>query len=235
MDLATATVSPQSLQRTAARVLGLLIAALAAAVAGLLAAPDSASDLPGHGVQSVYPAMIFAQVLAMAAAGVTATCLPRTARAVAVIGAVAGMQVAGIAVVASRDWYNYAGAGNASYTRAAAGSQLSLTMAAVAAAAVAACLVLYRHGPGEGDALPARAGRIVTGVVVLVGLPLLLSALVGTPVPSVVGQFALWWSLPWGVAIIATGSLRTAMARRAAGLSVAGSVLVVAAAIAAAA
>lgn len=227
MDLATATVPPQSLQRAAARALGLLIAVLAAAVAALLDAPGSASDLPAQDVRSVYPVMIFAQVLAMAAAGVTAAVLPRTARPAAVLGAVAGMQVVGIAVVASRDWYNYAGGGGASYSRAAAGSELSLTMAAVAAAAVTACLVLYRHGPGAAAALPARAGRIGAGIAVVVGLPLLLAALVDDPVPSVAGQFALWWSLPWGIGIIATGSLRSSAARWSAGLSVVGSVLVV--------
>lgn len=37
---------------------------------------------------------------------------------------------------------------------------------------------------------------------------------------TAVGQFALWWSVPWGAGIIAAGSARAPAARRAALASV---------------
>jgi hypothetical protein len=201
----------------------MLIVAMAVVAAGLLAAPASAPDLPT--ATSVYPLATLPLIVAMALAGTVAVCLPRSARVAAIVGVIAGMQVVGSAVVASRDWFNYAGAGNSTYGQAAIGSQVSLTLAATATATVIACLLLYRHGADRAAPPDPYIGRIVAGMAVVVLLPLLTWPITSGSALSGAGQIALCFSLPWGIGIAAAGSLGTATARRAALLSVAGSVV----------
>jgi hypothetical protein len=207
----------------AARLLGLLIALSALAMAGILALPASASD---YTPETVYPLMLLPAVLIIGLAGLVAAGFPGTARAVAVICSVNGVQVAGTALVATRDWFNFGGADHSSHERALTGSWLALVLAAVAVGTVAAGVTLYRCSAGRRSGSAPWPAMVVAGLAVAAGLP--ISAYVFWPGTglSAAGQVALWWSLPWAVGIYAAGVLPTKALRAAALASVAMSVAV---------
>ncbi|MFI5931419.1 hypothetical protein [Actinoplanes sp. NPDC051494] len=201
------------------------VVALTAAVAAVIAEPASRSDYArDHGVHTVYPLTALPLIALLAGAAVTVVCRPSVAREAAVICALVGSQVAGIAAVASRDWLNVAGANGSSPERGAAGSRLAAAMLVIAVGVVAVSLVLYLSGPRRHDDLMAYPGSILTGSTVAVALPMLLCLLVSHPSLTAAGQFALWWSLPWGSGIIAAGTLPTRAGRRVAAGTVALSV-----------
>jgi hypothetical protein len=176
-----------------------------------------------------YPSMLPALVAALAVAGLVAAFRPATARVAAMVAALAGLQVGGIAVVARRDWWNLAGADGASYHRAAVGSQVSVVMGAAAVAAVVVSVLLYRTGRGLHRPRASQAvDGIVAGAVVAVVVPVLLCAHWRYTSITAAGQFAWWWSLPWGIGLVAAGTVADSAARRAAALSVFVSVLLAA-------
>jgi hypothetical protein len=232
-------VSPQppALRAVPARVSGAVLALLAGTMAVLLAMPASWSDYPdGHpgsrlGVPwlTPYPSMLPALIAVLAVAGLVATFRPATARATAVVAGLAALQAAGIAVVAQRDWWNFAGADGASHERAASGSLMAVVMAAVAVTAIVVSVLLYRTGHGRHrPRVPQVVGGIVAGAAVAVGVPVLLCAhWYYTALPAF-GQFALWWSLPWGIGLVVAGTVPDSAARRTAVVSVLGSVLLAA-------
>jgi hypothetical protein len=219
-----------------ARVCGGVIAGLAGVVGVLLAMPASWSDYPerypgfrlGQAL-TPYPLMLPAVIALLAGAGLLAVFLPKTARVAAVAAALAGLQVGGIAVVARRDWWNYAGADGASYTRADAGSLLALAMAVVAALAVVVSVLLYRTVRGRHRPHAVQvAGGIVAGLVVMVVVPAMLCAHWNYTNITAAGQFALWWSVPWGLGLVAAGTVPDSPARQSAVWSVLASVLLAA-------
>jgi hypothetical protein len=232
-------VLPRRMTRpgVSARVGGGVLTVLAGVAGALLALPASWSDYadryPGFRLgltwQTPYPLMAPVLIAVLAVAGLVTALRPATARAAAMVAGLAGLQVAGIAVVVHRDWWNYAGADGPSYHRAAAGSRIAMIMAAVAVMAVVVSVVLYRTGRGSHRPRPApAAGAAGAGVLVAVGVPLLLCAYWHSPSVSAAGQFALWWSLPWGVGLAAAGAVPDPGARRVAALSVLASVLLAA-------
>ncbi|MFB9361260.1 hypothetical protein [Actinoplanes nipponensis] len=225
---------PTAVRVVPARVCGGVLAGLAGAMGVLLALPASWSDYPdrypgfrlGLPWQTPYPSMLPALIAALAVAGVVAAVRPAAARAVAVVAALAGLQAAGIAVVARRDWWNFAGADGASHQRAAAGSLLAAVLAVVAVAVVVVSVLLYRTGRGRQRPLRWQvAGGVVAGVVVAVVVPALLCAHWYYTSVTAFGQFALWWSLPWGAGLVAAGTVPDSAARQTAVLSVLASVL----------
>ncbi|MFI7548042.1 hypothetical protein [Actinoplanes sp. NPDC049599] len=197
------------------RLLGSLITLLALAVAGVLALPGSTSD---RTEATVYPLMLLPVVLIIGIAGLVAACRPATAGTVAVICAVNGLQVAGIALVATRDWLNFGGADESSYQRALVGSWLALAMAAIAVGVVVASVKLYRCRAGQRSGLPPRPAMVIAGLAVAAGLPISSYVFWHEAGLSAVGQVALWWSLPWAAGLYAAGVL-PAKALRAAALS----------------
>ncbi|MFI7596559.1 hypothetical protein [Actinoplanes sp. NPDC049681] len=184
--------------------------------------PDRYPDFRlGQAPSTPYPSMLPVLVAVMAVAGLVAAVRPAAARSTSVVAALAALQVGGIAVVAHQDWWNLAGADGASYRRAAVGSLVAMGVAAAAAVAAAVSVLLYRTGPGEGRPSPTlMAGSVAAGVVAAVVVPLWLCAHWGYTSLTAAGQFALWWSLPWGIGLVAAGTLRDRAARRAAALSV---------------
>ncbi len=201
-------------ERTSARGSGSLIAGLAAAAAAVMAVPGSWSD---YSATTVYPLMVVPALVIAGGAGAVAAWRPGAARVAAVVGAVNGLQVAGIAVVASRDWLNFGGAGNASFERGLVGSRLALVMVGLAVAMVAASVQL--HG-GERPAPDlVAAGVVAAGVVTL-----LLCEYFGLSKLTAAGQFALWWAVPWTAGAVAALALPERAQRRAALASVAVSV-----------
>jgi hypothetical protein len=199
----TGTAQRVTSQPTFARGAGALIALLAMVVIVLLAVPGSWSDYVQGSVSTVYPLMLLPAIAIVLAAGMTAACRPAAAHGMAVVSAITGLQVAGIAVVASRDWLNFAGADGASYQRGFIGSSLAAMMAVVAVATIAASIALYSGSHGDRQALMVRPGRVLAGVAVALGVPLLLCRVLHQPGVTAAGQFALWWSLPWGSGLVA--------------------------------
>lgn len=177
----------------------------------------------------MHPGLTRPLIGAVGLAGLLIAVWPSAARPAAVVGALAALQVAGYALVASRDWYNFAGAGGASYGDAAAGSERAFTGAAAALVALVLCLLVYQIAHGFSPVPAAAPPRLTRAWVVLAGavvaaLPVLLGAWSAATL-SVVGQFAMWWSIPWGLGIAGAGTLHTRAARRAAAGGVLGSVL----------
>jgi hypothetical protein len=203
--------------------------ALAVVAAALLAVPASWTDYPagdgGPAELTPYPTMLPALIAAIALAGAVGAVRQAAARVSAVAAALAALQVGGIAVVAHRDWWNFAGAYGASLQRASAGSLVAVVMGVVAAAVVVVGVLLYRTG--DGRQRPSRSqvvAGITGGVAVAVVVPVLLCAHWNYTSATAAGQFALWWSLPWGAGIAAAGTLRDSAARQAATISVVASV-----------
>jgi hypothetical protein len=108
------------------------------------------------------------------------------------------------------DWFNTAGASGGMPQ-----SELALVVgfAAVVAicAAVAGCVgaaVLWRE-PARGwrSLRPKRSGYVLAGLAVMVVLPVALALGFRSTAVTMVGQFALTYSLPWGVGLAAAGWL----------------------------
>ncbi|GAA2608286.1 hypothetical protein Adu01nite_14920 [Paractinoplanes durhamensis] len=202
---------------------------LAGTAAALLALPASWTDYaaghdgsgPGPGELTPYPPMLPVLIAVLAVAGVVCAVHAAAARVAAVVAGLAALQVGGIALVAHRDWWNFAGADGASFERAAAGSLVAAVMGAVAATAVVVSVLLYRTG--RGVQLPRKAqvaGGIIAGAAIAVVVPVLLCAHWNYTSGTAAGQFALWWSLPWGAGMLAAGTLRDGAARHAAFMTV---------------
>jgi hypothetical protein len=209
-----------------------VLALLGGAAGALLAMPVSWTDYParqdgsGPAELTPYPPMLPALIAAIAVAGVVGASRVAAARVSAVVGALAALQVGGIAVVAHRDWWNFAGAGGASLERAAAGSVVAAAMGAVAAGAIVVSVLLYRTGRDrQRPRKPQVIAGIVVGAAVAVVVPVLLCAHWNYPSATAAGQFALWWSLPWGAGMLAAGTLRDSASRQAATVSVLASML----------
>jgi hypothetical protein len=208
---------------------GVLIVLCAVLVGVLVQSPGSSfpSDSDPHA--SVYPPMTMPLLCALAAAGLAVAVRPAVARIAGVVVAVTAMQVVGICVVAQRDWYNFAGAGFMPQDQAAEASGLAERAAVGSAAAALLGLVLmWRAVGGWRIDRPTWEASVLSGIGVAMLLPLALCAVLGYGTLSAIGQFALWWSVPWGVGLAAAGVLQTAAARTA-WLSVAGSALLTAA------
>lgn len=201
-----------------ARLSASLIMFLALMVAGILALPGSASD---YSDATVYPLMLLPAVLAIGIAGFVAVCLSSAARVVAVFCAVNGSQVAGMAVVAVRDWANFGGADESSYQRASVGSWLALAITAIAVGMVVASVTLYRCRADRPSVLPSQPGMVIAGLAVAAGLPVSAYAFWDETGLSAVGQVALWWSIPWASGLYAAGVLPTKALRAVALSSVA--------------
>ncbi|WP_433833287.1 hypothetical protein ACQP2E_18445 [Actinoplanes sp. CA-015351] len=210
-------------RRTRTQSLALLITLLAVMVAGILALPGSASDYTDA---TVYPLMLPPAVLIIGVAGLVAAYRPSTARAVAVFCGVNGSQVAGIAMVATRDWLNFGGADESSRQRALVGSWLALAIAVIAVGAVVASVMVYRCGANRPSILPPQPGMVTAGLAVAAGLPISAYVFWDEAGLSAVGQVALWWSLPWAAGLYAAGVLPTKALRAVALSSLAISVAV---------
>lgn len=193
-----------------------------AAVAGAIVlvcamVAGSAASVPGRlsrgaGLQNEwnYFWVLWALLLGLAVAGATLAARPRWGGAAAVVAAVLAVQVGGHGIVAVRDWFNTAGASGGMRQ-----SELAWVVgfAAVVAvcATVAGCVsaaVLWREPSGGWRGLrPARPGYLWAGLLVMLGLPMALAGGLHYPAMTMIGQFALLYSLPWGAALAAGGWL----------------------------
>jgi hypothetical protein len=193
-----------------AAVAGALIT-LCAVVAG------SAAAVPGRlfrgaGLRNEwnYFWVLWPLLVGLAVAGVVLAVRPRWGRPAAAVAALLAAQVCGHGIVAVRDWFNTAGASGGMRQNELA---LVVGFAAVVAvcAAVAGCTsatVLWREPAGGwGGLRPRRPAYVLMGLAVAVGLPVALSRGLGITAVTMVGQFALTYSLPWGAGLVAAGWL----------------------------
>lgn len=195
-------------------VLAAFTAGMAAAVPGKRATPDGAV----HFAWDVLP-MIWPLVAALAVAGVMLMGQPARRRPAAAVAGIVGAQVAGIGMVAVRDWFNANGASDIARHDLAT----VVTFAAVVAVAgtVATCVavgLLWRE-PARGWAAwrPHHPHLVVAGTVVTLLLPPAIGYASHDSDLTSLGQYALTWSLPWGGGLIAAAWLgrrsRTAATR----------------------
>jgi hypothetical protein len=203
-----------------------MVAGSAAAVPGWLFGAGGRLELRWNYFWVLWPLL-----LALVVVGAVLAARPRWGRAAAVVAAVLAAQVCGHGIVAVRDWFNTAGASGGMRQRELA---LVVGFAAVVAvcAAVAGCVsaaVMCREPAGGWRGLrPRRPGYVVVGLAVMVGLPVALAFGFRFTAVTMVGQFALTYSLPWGWGLVAAGWLGR-RGRVAALTAVALSVLLVAA------
>jgi hypothetical protein len=204
------------------RAAGLLIAGLAMALAAAVAMPVSHSDFNSRdGVDTVYPLMLLPSVAVVAVAGIAVFLCAAIARAAAVVSGIFGIQVLGIALVASCDWRNFAGTGGTSWERGNVSSLVAIGMFFAALIIVLLSCALYRSSDPRASEVPAvHPVYLVAGLAVAVGLPVVLGLTLHHLTPTAAGQFGLWWSVPWGVGIIAAGGAQVPATRWAALASV---------------
>ncbi|MFI5497168.1 hypothetical protein [Actinoplanes sp. NPDC051859] len=197
---------------------------LAIALSGTAAAAIAMAAAPWVRAQ-VLPIMVLPLLLAVIAGGAAAAALPRWAAGGAIVAAVAAVQVAGMATVARRDILNFAGAGGTSYDQAYLQSPFltALAVAAAAAAGLALLMALLLLVDPRRLVRAYRSLEVWAGLLVVAAVPIGLCWALGYGSLSALGQFALWWSVPWGLALVAAGIAR-AQGRWAAWLSLAGSV-----------
>ncbi len=131
-----------------------------------------------------------------------------------------GIHVLGIAIVASRDWRNFAGTDGTSWQRGHVASLVAIVMFFAALIIVLVSCAPYRNNLPAGEVPAVHPVSLIAGVAIAAGLPILLGMTRHHFALTAVGQFALWWSVPWGAGIIAAGSARAPAARRAARASV---------------
>jgi hypothetical protein len=192
------------------RAAGLLISGLALVLAAMVAMPVSHSDnVSRDGVDTVYPLMLLPSIAVVAAAGISALLRPAIAQAASVVSGIFGIQVLGIAVVALADWRNYAGTGGTSWERGDVASLVAIGMFFAALIVILVSCALYRNiGPRAGEVPAVHPVYLIAALAVAAGLPVVLGWTLHHLTPTAAGQFALWWSAPWGVGIIAAGGTR---------------------------
>jgi hypothetical protein len=212
----------------AGRTAGLLIAGLAMMVAAVLASPLSHSDLGSQdGVDTAYPLMLLPALAVVTLAGLGAFVHPAVTQVAAVVSGITGAQVLGMAVVAACDWRNLAGVGYSSWHRGNVASLLAVGMFFAALMIVVISSAVYRSRQVHAGEPEVHRAYLVVGLAVAVALPLVLgmtlrhvSPATAGLTPTAVGQYALWWSAPWGAGIIAAGGAQKPATRRAALASV---------------
>ena len=211
------------------RVWGVLVTGGAVAAGALAVMAVRASGVPST---AVLPVMVLPLLVVVAAVGLCGIARPVWGSRCAVGVAVLALQVAGIAVVARRDWFNFAGAGGMAYQHAAVAARVTTVLAVVAAGTAVLGLLL---GGRDLQWFRTLSGRrsMLAGAAVVIGVPVLACAVLGYRSMSAFGQFVLWWSLPWGVGVAAAGLVATRSGRMVAWSSVAFSMLVTLAAVAA--
>jgi hypothetical protein len=196
---------------------GLLIAALAVVITAVVGSPESQADYANDdGVDTVYPLMLVPLLAVVAVAGLAVHLRPATARAAAAVSGVTGVQLLGIAVVAARDWRNFAGVGYATWERGDIASLLAIVVFFAALAVVLISCAVYGNGLRPGETPTANRTSLVAGLLVAAGVPFVVCRQLDLLSLTAVGQFALWWSVPWGVGIVVAASAPTPAARRAA-------------------
>jgi hypothetical protein len=127
------------------RAAGVLVTGLALVLAAVVAMPESHSDrVSRDGVDTVYPLMFLPALAVVAFAGIAACLRPAFAQAAAVISGIFGIQVLGIAVVASSDWRNFAGTDGTSWERGNVASLVAIGMFFTALIIVLLSCALYR-------------------------------------------------------------------------------------------
>jgi hypothetical protein len=212
-------------------VAGVLIVACALTAAFSAVAPSRMRAVTDQMAYELsYAAVLVPFAAGLAVAGLVLAARPRLARPAAVVAAILAAQVAGHGTVAVRDWFNVVGA-SAGMSRGALATVVSLAAVVALSAVVAGCLsvaVLWREPAGGWRGLrPQRPAYVVIGVAVAVALPPVLAARWNDFGPTMLGQTALTWSLPWGAGLALAGWLDR-RARIAASVTVIASILVVA-------
>jgi hypothetical protein len=216
------------MRRAPAAAAGLTIAlcALVAAVAAALVVRSVVGFTVAWFAWQSIP-VLWPLLVGVLVAGLLLVVRPGAASRAGVVALVCAGQLMGGGVAASRDWFNVVGATNIPVHRLVV--ILPLTMVLVVAATVVCCVasaVLWRDTRAERARWwrPTAPAYAVVGVVLAVGLPLVVAALLDNWQLTFVGQTALIWSLPWGAGLAVAGWLDRG-ARRAALLTVGVSVV----------
>jgi len=211
----------------------MLITGCAVVAAALAAAPASDVDLARLS-SPVLPLMLVPLIAALGVAGLLVAVRPAWARWWSAAATVLAVQVTGIAMVACRDWYSFAGADGTTPEQARAAVRLATGIGLAAVAAAVLSLLLLRDSADVRRLHRAHhSGQVWLGAIVAFGLPFVLVAWLESHTSGAVGQFALWWSLPWGTALAAAGLMPSWRERCGAWLSLLYSILLTLACVAA--
>ena len=197
--------------RTAA---GVVLVAAAVVSAGVLSVEDASSGSGFLSGGTLYPAAAWVFALALGVAGVAL--VVGAGPAVAGVGGVASLQLAGTGLVAVKHWRPYMGMAG-TYEHLAVLQLLAGLLALAAFVAVVVCLaVLVGAGAFPVPARPLVVwSSVVVGGVLLATVPVLVGR--GDPETmdvSSLGAFALVYGVPWGLSVAASAWMvqRTAVA-----------------------
>jgi hypothetical protein len=128
----------------------------------------------------------------------------------AACGAIAAGQLGSSGATAFKQWYSFFGPTGFDSTHHEVLERLALVMAGLCLFAAVACVgyLAQRHAfRDDATSGPVRAGVVVTGVAVMIGLPIVLSIGDNSTELGTFAAFALLYSLPWGIAIVVSGWL----------------------------
>ena len=197
--------------RTAA---GVVLVAAAVVSAGVLSVEDASSGSGFLSGGTLYPAAAWVFALALGVAGVAL--VVGAGPAVAGVGGVASLQLAGTGLVAVKHWRPYMGMAG-TYEHLAVLQLLAGLLALAAFVAVVVCLAVLVGA--RAFPVPARPlvvwSSVVVGGVLLATVPVLVGR--GDPETmdvSSLGAFALVYGVPWGLSVAASAWMvqRTAVA-----------------------
>ena len=193
---------------------GLIVAVLAAA-AGLILSVQSTAELHVGTYHSLYTKYAWALAAALLLAGVAVVVAASTgARLIGAFasagGVVVGAQLGATGAVAHHHWKGWFGPGQPGYGHLDELKLLSLALGTLCLGAVLLLIrALLRQHVLERSATStfARAALAVIGLVVIAAVPYLLAVDDNVVTTQTYLAFAALFSVPWGVAIIASGWL----------------------------
>jgi hypothetical protein len=183
-------------------VLAAVVAAIGAAVPGKAEPLDGTVRFGWHVWPTIWPL-----IATLLAAGVTLARRPDLRRPAAAVAAVVAAQIAGIGLVAVRDWFQAADLARHNLATVVA---FAAGVATAGTAAACGAVALLWHEPARGWAAwrPHRPALVAAGAVIAVLLPPAVGYAARDADLTSLGQYALTWSLPWGGGLAAAGWLR---------------------------
>jgi hypothetical protein len=202
----TTVESPRATARAA---VGSLVAAVGVGSLVILAVQPTL-ELHVSQYMSVYTRYEWFLAVSLVVVGVVMTIAEPFDRPLAACGGILAAQLGAAGAGAFKQWYSFFGPTGYDSLHHDELEFLALVLAGLCLAATVVCIgyLAQRHAfiSGATQGL-LRAGLVVMGVVIIIGLPIALSINDNSTELETLAAFALLYSLPWGIAVMVGGWL----------------------------